>query len=143
MGIAAGASVGIAMAPALFSGMGVTAGGVAAGSVASSVRGVLYEGAIAGLFTLVQSAGTAGLAISGTALAGTVGAALGAASTKAAKCFVKEFTNNLKKGIITGAKTRGFKRKAKQKSQIPGLKNNRVRSPQADVECITISSDEN
>ena len=73
-----GAIVGIAAAPLVLSAAGFTAGGVAAGSIAASAQSVIYGGATTGIFSLLQSAGAAGLGVAGNAVAGAVGAAAGA-----------------------------------------------------------------
>ena len=70
--------VGIAAAPLVLSAAGFTAGGVAAGSIAASAQSVIYGGATTGIFSLLQSAGAAGLGVAGNAVAGAVGAAAGA-----------------------------------------------------------------
>ena len=73
-----GAIVGIVAAPLVLSAAGFTAGGVAAGSIAAWAQSVIYGGATTGIFSLLQSAGAAGLGVAGNAVAGAVGAAAGA-----------------------------------------------------------------
>ena len=99
MGIAAGAAVGIAMAPSVLSSAGYKVGRMAAGSITAGVKDLLYQGAMAGLVTMTQSPGIAGVGIVGAMATSTITTALGEASAKAARCFVKEFTRSLKKRI--------------------------------------------
>ena len=84
MGITAGvgAVAGVAAAPLVLSAAGFTAGGVAAGSIAAWVQSTVYGGATCGVFSLLQSAGAAGLGLAGNAVAGSVGAAVAAGSAK-------------------------------------------------------------
>jgi len=82
VGVAAGAAAVVA-APAVLSGVGFTAGGVAAGSLAASIQSVFYGGSVAAgsAFALAQSAGAAGIGLgSNAAISGITGgiAALGA-----------------------------------------------------------------
>ena len=109
MGIAAGAAVGIAMAPSVISSAGYKVGRMAAGSMAASVKDFLYQGAMAGLVTMTQSPGIAGVGILGTMATSTITTALGEASAKATKCFIKEFTRSLKKGISPDGSKNGKK----------------------------------
>jgi len=120
--IAAGATASITLAPALLSSVGSAASGIAAKSLASGVRNLLYEGALTGLVTLAQSAATDGFGTAGTLAAGTIGAALAAASTKVAHCFVKEFTSHLKKGITTEGQNNGIRKRSKRRTVPPKIK---------------------
>ena len=102
MGIAAGAAVGIAMVPSVLSSAGYKVGRMAAGSMTAGVKDLIYQGAMAGLVTMTQSPGITGVGIVGAMATSTITTALGEASSKAARCFVKEFTRSLKKGISPG-----------------------------------------
>ena len=99
MGIAAGTAVGIAMAPSVLSAAGYKVGRMAAGSMTAGVKDLVYQGAMAGLVTMTQSPGITGVGIVGAMATSTITTALGEASAKAARCFIKEFTRSLKKGI--------------------------------------------
>ena len=99
MGIAAGAAVGIAMAPSVLSTAGYKVGKMAAGSMTAGVRDLIYQGAMAGLVTMTQSPGITGVGIVGAMATSTITTALGEASAKAARCFIKEFTRSFKKGV--------------------------------------------
>ena len=99
VGIAAGAAVGIVMAPSVLSSAGYKMGKMAAGSMTAGVKDLIYQGAIAGLVTMTQSPGITGVGIVGDMATSTITTALGEASSKAVRCFVKEFTRSLKKGI--------------------------------------------
>ena len=123
VGIGAGAVAGMVMAPSLLSAAGSIVGGVAAKSVASGVKNLLIEGAMSGLITLAGSASTVGIGVASTAAAGTVGAAFGAASMKATKVFVKEFTSQLQKGITKQTLSNGVKKKSHRR---PHLANRRA-----------------
>ena len=112
VGIAAGAVAGVAIAPSLLSAAGSVIGGVTAKSVTTGVKNLLVEGAMTGLVTLAGSASTVGLGVASTAAASTVGAAIGAASIKATRVFVKEFTSQLQKGITTKASNRGVRKRS-------------------------------
>ena len=137
--IAAGATAAIAIAPSLLSVAGCTAGNMAAGSLSSGVRSLLYEGAMAGLCTFAQTAGTTGLGVAGAAAAGTVVAAIGAASNKAAKCFVKEFTASIKKGIAVNNLNRGINKPSKRR-QLTSRSTARKSYNQLTEDVIEISS---
>merc|ERR1711937_186429 len=50
-------------APAALSAAGFTGAGIAAGSVAATVQSALYAGGTAGVFSAMQSAGMAGMAV--------------------------------------------------------------------------------
>ena len=99
MGIAAGAAVGIAMVPSVLSSAGYKVGRMAAGSMTAGVKDLIYQGAMAGLVTMTQSPGITGVGIVGAMATSTITTALGEASSKAVRCFVKEFTRSLKKRI--------------------------------------------
>ena len=99
MGIAAGAAVSIAMAPSVLSSAGYKLGKMAAGSMTAGVKDLIYQGAMAGLVTMTQSPGITGVGIVSAMATSTITTALGEASSKAVRCFVKEFTRSLKKGI--------------------------------------------
>ena len=99
VGIAAGAAVGIALAPSVLSTAGYTVGRMAAGSMTAGVKDLIYQGAIAGLVTMTQSPGITGVGIVGAMATSTITTALGEASAKAARCFIKEFTRSLKKEV--------------------------------------------
>lgn len=142
MTIAAGATASITLAPALLSSVGFSASGIASKSLASGVRNLLYEGALAGLVTLAQSAATDGLGTAGTIAAGTIGAAIGAASTKAAQCFVKEFTSHLKRGITTGAPNNGIRKRPKRRQLPPKLKVPNTNSDHPETVTIVSSDDD-
>ena len=118
VGIGAGAVAGIVIAPGLLSAAGSIVGGVAAKSVASGVKSILVEGAMSGLITLAGSAGTVGLGVASTAAAGTVGAAISAASMKATKVFVKEFTSQLQKGITKQTLSNGVRKRSHRRTHL-------------------------
>ena len=80
-----GAIVGIVAAPLVLSAAGFTAGGVAAGSIAAWAQSVIYGGATTGIFSLLQSAGAAGLGVAGNAVGAAAGAGLGVAGNAAAE----------------------------------------------------------
>ena len=117
IGIAAGAAAGVALAPSLLSAAGFTVGSVAAKSVVTGMKSIVVDGAISGLVTLAGSASTVGLGVAGSAAAGTVGAAVGAASIKATKVFVKEFTSQLKKGIDTQTLNNGVRKRSRRRQR--------------------------
>ncbi|TRY65320.1 hypothetical protein DNTS_002840, partial [Danionella cerebrum] len=71
--------------------LGFTAGGIAAGSYASSMMStaaVANGGGVAAgsLVAVLQSAGAAGLSVTGQAVAGAAGAALGAIASVVSNC---------------------------------------------------------
>ena len=109
VGIAAGAAVGIALAPSVLSTAGYTVGRMAAGSMTAGVKDLIYQGAIAGLVTMTQSPGITGVGIVGAMATSTITTALGEASAKAARCFIKEFTRSLKKRISPEGSENGKK----------------------------------
>ena len=99
MGIAAGAAVGIAMTPSVLSSAGYKVGKMAAGSMTTGVKDLIYQGAMAGLVMMTQSPGITGVGIVGALATSTITTAVGEASCKAVRCSVKELTRSLKKGI--------------------------------------------
>ena len=109
MGIAAGAAVGIAMVPSVLSSAGYKVGKMAAGSMTAGVKDLIYQGAMAGLVTMTQSPGITGVGIVSAMATSTITTALGEASSKAVRCFVKEFTLSLKKGISPDGSKNGKK----------------------------------
>ena len=96
IGVGVGAVAGVCAAPLVLSAAGFTAGGVALGSMAATVQSVFYGGAAAGGFSALQSAGAAGLGMVGTAVAGSVGAGLGAGAAKVADSVSDKSTKNQK-----------------------------------------------
>jgi len=95
IGLAVGTAAGtaaVALAPLALGAAGFGAGGVVAGSIAASVQSVVYGGATCGVFSLLQSAGAAGIgALASGAIVGAgaatgvvAGAAAGAADGAAA-----------------------------------------------------------
>uniref|UniRef100_A0A672NG76 Interferon alpha-inducible protein 27-like protein 2A n=1 Tax=Sinocyclocheilus grahami TaxID=75366 RepID=A0A672NG76_SINGR len=87
-----GAGVGaVAAAPAVLAAAGFTAGGIAVGSIASSLMSaaaVANGGGIAAgsVVATLQAAGAAGIPLAGQAIVGTVGAVVGAAASMASNC---------------------------------------------------------
>jgi len=142
VGIAAGAVAGVAIAPSLLSAAGSIVSGVAAKSVATGVRNFLVEGAMTGLVTLAGSASTVGLGVASTAAAGTVGAAFGAASIKATKVFVKEFTSQLQKGITTQAAKKGVRKRSYRRPHTRNKRSTEQNDDLSEVEVVYPLSDE-
>ena len=142
IGIAAGAAAGIALAPSLLSAAGLTVGSVAAKSVVSGMKEVVIDGAISGLVTLAGSASTVGLGVAGSAAAGTVGAAVGAASIKATKVFVKEFTSQLKKGIETQPLHNGVRKRSHRNQRSIARRANNIDDNAREDEIVISSSDD-
>ena len=64
-------------APVVLSAAGFTAGGVAAGSVAAAAQSAIYGGFTGGVFSVLQSAGAAGIGLAGNAAIGATGATVG------------------------------------------------------------------
>ena len=97
---------------------------------------------MSGLITLAGSAGTVGLGVASTAAAGTVGAAISAASMKATKVFVKEFTSQLQKGITKQTLSNGVRKRSHRR---PHLTNRRAIEQNKDSkgdEIVISTSDE-
>ena len=142
IGIAAGAAAGIALAPSLLSAAGLTVGSVAAKSVVSGMKEVVIDGAISGLVTLAGSANSVGLGVAGSAAAGTIGAAVGAASIKATKVFVQEFTLQLKKGIETQPLNNGVRKRSRRNQRSIARRTIEVDDNSRDDEIVISSSDD-
>ena len=142
VGIGAGAVAGIVIAPGLLSAAGSIVGGVAAKSVASGVKSILVEGAMSGLITLAGSAGTVGLGVASTAAAGTVGAAISAASMKATKVFVKEFTSQLQKGITKQTLSNRVRKRSQRRPHLAHRRAIEQNKDSKEDEIVISSSDE-
>ena len=78
----------VVAAPAVLSVVGFTAGGVAAGSVAASIQSVFYGAYTGGVFSVLQSAGAAGIGAAGNAVIGGIGGGIGALGTGIFVCLV-------------------------------------------------------
>ena len=78
----------VVAAPAVLSAVGFTAGGVAAGSVAASIQSVFYGASTGGVFSVLQSAGAAGIGAAGNAAIGGIGGGIGALGTGIFVCLV-------------------------------------------------------
>ena len=87
VGLGVGATAGIVAAPIALTAAGFTASGVAGGSLAAWAQSTFYGGATGGLFSLLQSAGAAGLGAAGYGTAAAVGGATGVAGVGAKKVF--------------------------------------------------------
>ena len=68
-------------APVVLSAAGFTAGGVAAGSVAAAAQSAIYGGFTGGVFSVLQSAGAAGIGLAGNAAIAATGATVGGVSS--------------------------------------------------------------
>ena len=66
-------------APVVLGAAGFTAGGVAAGSMAAAAQSAIYGGFTGGVFSVLQSAGAAGIGLAGNAAIGAAGASVGGA----------------------------------------------------------------
>ena len=100
-------------APIALTAAGFTASGVAAGSLAAWAQSTFYGGATGGLFSLLQSAGAAGLGAAGYGTAAAVGGATGIGAKKVIDNWLSQ-TN-----FLTPA---DFKKKAsKQAKRIIGF----------------------
>ncbi|XP_022800209.1 uncharacterized protein LOC111338068 isoform X3 [Stylophora pistillata] len=69
----------VVAAPGVLGAAGFTAGGVAAGSIAAAAQSAIYGGFTGGVFSLLQSAGAAGIGLAGNAAIGAAGASVGGA----------------------------------------------------------------
>ena len=138
VGIAVGATAGIALAPSLLSTAGLTVGSVAARSAASGMKSIVVQGAMSGLIALAGSASTVGLGVAGSAAAGTVRTAIGAASAKAAKCFIKE----LKKGVTTQTLCKGIRKRSKPKQHFTTKSVTEKNDKSRPAEVVITSSDD-
>ena len=73
----------MAAAPVVLGVAGFTTGGVAAGSVAAAAQSAIYGGFTGGVFSLLQSAGAAGIGLAGNAAIAATGATVGGAGSYA------------------------------------------------------------
>ncbi|PFX11859.1 Tauropine dehydrogenase [Stylophora pistillata] len=69
----------VVAAPVVLGAAGFTAGGVAAGSIAAAAQSAIYGGFTGGVFSILQSAGAAGIGLAGNAAIGAAGASIGGA----------------------------------------------------------------
>ncbi|XP_058942674.2 tauropine dehydrogenase-like [Pocillopora verrucosa] len=67
----------VVAAPVVLGAAGFTAGGVAAGSMAAVAQSAIYGGFTGGAFSVLQSAGAAGIGLAGNAAVGATGATVG------------------------------------------------------------------
>ncbi|XP_022800231.1 tauropine dehydrogenase-like [Stylophora pistillata] len=74
-------AVAVAAAPVVLGVAGFTTGGVAAGSVAAAAQSAIYGGFTGGFFSLLQSAGAAGIGLAGNAAIAATGATVGGAGS--------------------------------------------------------------
>ena len=75
VGLAAGTAAVVA-APLVLSAAGFTAGGVAAGSIAAYIQSVFYGASTGGVFSVLQSAGAAGIGAAGNTAIGGITAGI-------------------------------------------------------------------
>ena len=78
----------VVAAPAALSAVGFTAGGVAPGSIAAFIQSVFYGAYTGGVFSVLQSAGAAGISATGNAAIGGIGGGIGALGTGIFVCLV-------------------------------------------------------
>ena len=78
----------VVAAPAALSAAGFTAGGVAFGSVAAFIQSVFYGASTGGVFSVLQSAGAAGIGAAGNAAIGGISGGIGALGTGIFVCLV-------------------------------------------------------
>ena len=81
VGSIVGSAVAIISAPIVVTGLGFGAGGIVAGSIASSMMSFMAPTAAAGVVATLQSVGAVGIGASGSVLLGAVGSASGIITT--------------------------------------------------------------
>ena len=88
VGLVAGTAA-VVGAPLALGAAGFTAGGVAAGSFAASIQSVFYGASTGGVFSVLQSAGAAGIGVAGnTAIGGITAGITGGLTALGSYVFV-------------------------------------------------------